>query len=163
MHAKQRDYDICHKCLSLKSSKTDLSVYRSILRSIQREERRRNSMSSLAFIMQETDVKYIIENIFHGISSLSQCDIIKELRLPRWNVQQEWSPWNCICLTLSEARIHVDCTNVEEIYGVKIMKDILSKHSLAKSIFKQLKSMNQSLVETGDWNEIGIKDKTVGI
>lgn len=68
IHSKQKSFDLCRKCASLKSVKTDLSVYRAILRGIQRDERKRGALSSLAFIVQETDIKQIIENIWHGES-----------------------------------------------------------------------------------------------
>lgn len=161
MHSRQKDFDLCRKCSSLKTAKTDLSVYRAILRGIQRDERRRGAMASLAFIIQETDIKHIIENIWHGISILSQCNVTSDLRLPRWNIAEDWSPWNCICLTDTEARIHVICSDLQTIYGAKIMKECLSKHSLAKSTFKHLKKMDQSFVETGDWLECGVNDKVV--
>lgn len=94
MHSKQKSFDLCRKCAGISyKSKTDLSVYRSVLRGIQRDERKRGAFSSFAFIIQETDVKHIVENIWHGISMISQCKT--NLRLPRWNVNDEWSPWNC--------------------------------------------------------------------
>lgn len=161
MHSRQKDYDLCRKCSSLKTAKTDLSVYRAILRGIQRDEHRRGALTSLAFIIQETDIKYIIENIWHGISILSQCGVTSDLRLPRWNIDEEWAPWNCICLTDTEARIHVVCTDLRTIYGEKIINDLPSKQSLAKSTFKHLKKMDQSFADNGDWLECGIKDKTV--
>lgn len=161
MHSRQKDYDLCRKCSSLKASKTDLSVYRAILRGIQRDERQRGALTSLAFIVQETDIKYIIENIWHGISILSQAST--DLRLPRWNISEEWSPWNCICLTDTESRIHVICTDLNVIYGEKIMNDCLSKNSLAKSTYGHLKKMDESFVETGDWHDCGAKDKVVQI
>jgi len=116
-------------------------------------------MTSFAFIIQETDIKYIIENIWHGISILSQCGVTSDLRLSRWDVTKEWSPWNCICLTDSEARIHARCIDLELIYGEKIMKECLSKHSLARSVYSHLKKIDQSFAEEGgDWLEAG-KDK----
>lgn len=161
MHSRQKDYDLCRKCSSLKTAKTDLSVYRAILRGIQRDERRRGALASLAFIIQETDIKNIIENIWHGISILSQCSVTSDLRLPRWNVKEDWSPWNTICLTDNEARIHIITCDLQTIYGEKIIKECLSKHSLAKSTFKHLKKMDHSFVESGDWSECGVSDKAV--
>lgn len=161
MHSRQRDYDLCRKCSSLKTAKTDLSVYRAILRGIQRDERRRGAFSSLAFIIQETDVKLIIENIWHGISILSQCNVMSDLRLPRWNVNEDWSPWNCICLTDTEARIHIICSDLSTIYGEKIMKECLSKHSLSKSTFNHFRKIEPSFTETGDSLDNRVGDKVV--
>lgn len=153
MQTRQQDHDICRKCLSLKAAKTDLSVYRAILRGVQRDERRRGALSSCAFIIQETDVRYIMENIWHGISILSQCNVTSDLRLPRWDVNKEWSPWNCICLTDTEARIHVACADLSTIYGDKILNDCLTKHSLAKSSFKHLKKIDRNFADTSGWTE----------
>lgn len=153
MQTRQQDHDICRKCLSLKAAKTDLSVYRAILRSVQRDERRRGALSSCAFIIQETDVRYIIENIWHGISILSQCNVTSDLRLPRWDVNREWSPWNSICLTDTESRIHVACADLSTIYGAKILNDCKSKHSLAKSSFKHLRKIDRSFADTNEWTD----------
>lgn len=51
-----------------------------MLRSIRRDERKRGALLSYAFIVQEEDIKELIENIWHGHSILSQCPIRKELR-----------------------------------------------------------------------------------
>lgn len=72
-------------------------------------------------------------------------------RLPRYDVNQVWTPWNCICLTDTETRIHVACSDLKTIYGEKIIKDCLSKHSLAKSGFKHLKKIDKNFMEMSDW------------
>lgn len=150
MHSKQKSFDLCRKCAGLKSVKTDLSVYRAILRGIQRDEKKRGALSSLAFIVQETDIKHIIENIWHGISILSQCNITADLRLPRWNMTEEWSPWNCVCLTSSEARIHINCIDMKQvrgIYGVKIIAECQARSNLGKSLYRHLKKGDHTFVD----------------
>jgi hypothetical protein len=163
MHSRQKSFDLCRKCASLKTSKTDLSVYRSILRGIQRDERKRGAFSSFAFILNETDIKSIFDFIWHGISLLSQSNMTSDLRLPRWNVDEEWSPWNCICLTDSEAKIHVNIKfcDLPHVYGEKIIAECRSKHSLAKSTFRHLKKIDQSIVESDDWHNYGKNNKFV--
>jgi hypothetical protein len=135
--------EVCKKCAKLRTSKTDLSIYSAILRTIMREERKRLSFSSIAFIIQETDIKHIIESIWHGISILSQIDC--SLRLPRWNIREEWSPWNCICLTDAESKVHVQCDDLSLIYGEKIMAECRARQSLAKSIYGHLKKIEKDL------------------
>lgn len=156
MHSKHKTYDLCQTCAGLQSSKTDLSVYRAILRVIQRDERKRGALSSIAFIIQETDIKNIIENIWHGMSILSQCT--DNLRLCRWNINEEWSPWNCICLTETEAKIHVKCLDLEAVYGEKVIAECRARHSLAKSSYKQLKKIDAAFI---DWEIAGIKDRAI--
>lgn len=161
IHSKQKSFDLCRKCASLKSVKTDLSVYKAILRGIQRDERKRGALSSFAFIVQETDIKQIIENIWHGISILSQCNITADLRLPRWDINEEWSPWNCLCLTSAESKIHVsmEIEQIKQIYGEKIIVECQAKSNLARSTFKHLKKADNTFDESCRWYEGGIKDK----
>lgn len=51
-----------------------------MLRTIRRDEKKNNAISSYAFIVQEEDVREIIETIWHGHSILSQCNERKTLR-----------------------------------------------------------------------------------
>lgn len=153
VHSKQKSYNLCRKCANMKAAKSvDLSVYQAILRTIMRDERKRGALSSFAFVIQATDIKHIIENIWHGMSILSQCSIVSDLRLPRWNINEEWSPWNCICLTDSEAQVHrhTKCTDLEAIYGAKIISECRTRHSLAKSTYSHLKKIDKSLGEEDD-------------
>lgn len=58
----------------------DITIYRSMLRSIRREERKYAALCSYAFIVQEEDIREIVESIWHGHSILSQYDIRCELK-----------------------------------------------------------------------------------
>lgn len=51
-----------------------------ILRTIQREERRRRCNGSFAFVMQMEDIRYLMVNVWHTHSILSKVDDIKRLR-----------------------------------------------------------------------------------
>lgn len=55
-------------------------MYTAILRSVQREERKKKCNGSFAFIMQVDDVRHIVEQIWHGHSVLSKCDDLSKLR-----------------------------------------------------------------------------------
>lgn len=70
---------ICRKCDKYYKN-SDVFAYRAILRNIRRDERKRNSISSTAFIMQDDDVKTIIDHIWHRHSILSQENDLKVLR-----------------------------------------------------------------------------------
>lgn len=80
LHTRQAGVNVCLTCTLLKVPPVDVSLYRAILRSIQRDERKRASLASYAFIVQEEDIREIVEVIWHGHSILSQCDIRKELQ-----------------------------------------------------------------------------------
>ncbi|KAG4075901.1 hypothetical protein HA402_003727 [Bradysia odoriphaga] len=143
LYVRQNELDICKACNMMKKvSSIDDSIYRSILRAIRRDEQLRCAKSSYAFIIQEEDVREIIENIWHGHSILSQCDVRKQLRLPRWDVAKEWSPWNCILLTDDEARAHARITDLRSIYGEALMKNIRNKHHIGMVNFSKLRDMN---------------------
>lgn len=47
---------------------------------MQRDERKRNAISSCAFIVQDEDVRVIMDQIWHGHSVLSQNNDLKVLR-----------------------------------------------------------------------------------
>lgn len=140
---------------------------------------RRGSLASYAFVIQEDDIRHILENIWHGHSILSQNEIktylrlIKILssivphtngsfyllcRLPRLTVGDDWAPWNCICLTETEARAHVKI-NYMNVYEKHILDDIHSKNVLARAAFKQLKEVDQGYVASADWFNVGFKNK----
>lgn len=100
---------------------------------------------------------------FLGISILSQCNITSDLRLPRYDINEEWSPWNCVCLTSAESKIHInlDIEQILEIYGDKIIVECRAKSNLARSIFKHLKKSDQTFGENCKWFDAGINDKVV--
>lgn len=70
----------CKMCDAGKTPAINVSIYRAMLRSIRREERKRNALSSCAFIISEEDLAKIVEHIWHCRSILSQSDDIQRLR-----------------------------------------------------------------------------------
>lgn len=134
----------------------DIAIYRSILRSIRRDEKKRGALASYAFIIQDNDIKHIVERIWHGHSAISNETNRAELRLVRWDIRSDWSPWNCICLTESEARAHLRIVHLDRYYEASIFKEITNKHALSKHTFKQLRDIDQVFVESGTWWKVGL-------
>ncbi|XP_055850185.1 IQ and ubiquitin-like domain-containing protein [Episyrphus balteatus] len=161
LRTRQNAVDTCQLCFSLKTAVADNTVYKAILRSIQREERKHRSLASYAFILQEDDVRFIVDKIWHRHSFLSKENDINYLRLPRWIKSDDWSPWNCICLTETEARNHNTLKDLRTVYDEKMMLDITNRHMLAKNAFKKLQDVENDFVESGQWWEVGIKNKVV--
>lgn len=153
--------NVCKLCADLKVTVIDNSVYRAILRAIRREERKRGALASYAFIIQEADIRFIIENIWHGHSILSQNSHRPDLRLPRWKIGDDWSPWNCICLTENEARAHVKIKYLDKVYEENLMIDIQNKNILARSAFKRLAAVDNDFVQSGDWWDVGLDGKEI--
>lgn len=50
-----------------------------------------------------------------GQSALSAERDLFELAVVRWDQSVEWSPWNCVVLTHSEADYHCQLGSVEEV------------------------------------------------
>ena len=67
-------------------------------------------------LSQESDLRYLIENIWAGQSALSAEKDLFELTMVRWDVHQPWLPWNCILLTKEEARAHVELEDPEMVW-----------------------------------------------
>uniref|UniRef100_A0A1I8M3B5 IQ motif and ubiquitin-like domain-containing protein n=1 Tax=Musca domestica TaxID=7370 RepID=A0A1I8M3B5_MUSDO len=156
IRTRQFQVDTCKKCYYLKVASTENVVYTAILRSIQRDERKKHCSSSLAFIMQVDDIRHIVDQIWHGHSVLSKCNILSRLRLPRWNKSEEWSPWNCICLTDTEARNHSRVEDLESVYDLKTRLEVANRHMLAKNAFHNLASVSVEFTETGQWWNVGL-------
>lgn len=82
-------------------------------------------------------------------------------RLPRWEKKDDWSPWNCVCLTEAEARAHDELETLNGVYHEATVQDIQSKHLLAKSAFKKLLDVDDDLVKPGHWWRVGIDEKAL--
>lgn len=132
----------------------DMTPYKFILRAVQRDERRRKCWGSLAFVLQEKDVFYIVEKLWHSHSAISECSDITELRLCRWHVDQDWSPWNCFLVTVQEMKAHLKLENPEQVYDEELLQKIRTKHNLAKATFEQLLSVNRRFTQAGDWQGV---------
>ncbi|XP_038104266.1 IQ and ubiquitin-like domain-containing protein [Culex quinquefasciatus] len=156
LDTRQTSASICERCTDLQGPAVDIAIYRSILRSIRRDEKKRGALASYAFIIQDNDIKHIVERIWHGHSAISNETNRAELRLVRWDIRSDWSPWNCICLTESEARAHLRIVHLDRYYEASIFKEITNKHALSKHTFKQLRDIDQVFVESGTWWKVGL-------
>lgn len=67
----------------------------------------------------------MLKNIWDSHSALSEESDIYTLTFVRWNRREEFSPWNCILLTLQEATAHMKVDDLEGVISL-----ILSIHSL---------------------------------
>ncbi|XP_022905834.1 IQ motif and ubiquitin-like domain-containing protein [Onthophagus taurus] len=136
----------------------DIAPYRFILRWIRREERLKCSSSSVAFIMQERDIEYIINRIWHSHSAVNECNDIYELRLCRFFKEEDWAPWNCILLTKDEVKQHLNIRTLDKVYDNELLCNVYNKHVLAKKYFAKALQLDNYYQEIGKvdtrWNEI---------
>jgi len=63
----------------------------------------------------------VIENFWDGQSVLSGGKDLENVALVRWDVNEEWSPWNCILLTKSEAAIHVEIEDISKVESGRLL------------------------------------------
>lgn len=142
---------ICTSCRSAHGKARTAQDYRHILRAIRRDEQHRGCFSSCAFVMSLEDTAFLVSNIWHGRSILSQNEDLKSLRLIRWDLGQDWAPWNCVLLTSSEARLH---ERGHEQYAEHLIQDVQSKHVLARVHFAQLDAVDHRIRDTGVWTNV---------
>lgn len=76
--------------------------------------------------------------------------------LPRWNRAEEWSPWNCVCLTEEEARCHERILDLEKVYDRKLILEVGNRHKLARSTFRTMAAVAVEFTESGRWWKVGM-------
>ncbi|XP_043791083.1 IQ and ubiquitin-like domain-containing protein [Apis laboriosa] len=118
-----------------------------LLNTVRSEERKRESTSAIAFIMQKHDMYHLVNNIWHGHSAISENSDLFLLRIVRYNMNEEWSPWNCILLTQEEAAVHSRIENLADIYSKSLIERVLLAHQLAKNQFKYLRQFEKDFRE----------------
>ncbi len=69
--------------------------------------------------VQESDLRYLVENVWGSISALSASEDLYDLELVRWERDREWSPWNCCLLTKDEASAHEKLKDLTEASSLK--------------------------------------------
>ncbi|XP_060528984.1 IQ and ubiquitin-like domain-containing protein [Cylas formicarius] len=151
IHARLEKLKTCTNCKWLNKAEEpwiDLSPHKFILKQIRNYERLHHGTSSVVFILQDRDIHFIINYIWHNHSALSECNDIYELRLVRWKKDIEWSPWNCILLTVEESKVHLRILNLDEVYEQEFISHIFNKHALAKQHFPHLLTYNHYLLDS---------------
>ena len=99
----------CRACRDLDNqarARQDWTTYRVMLKNLRHTEEGQRDQSHIIFLMQEADLRYLVENIWGGQSALSANKDLYELRMVRWHPKLPWAPWNCVLLTQDEAASH---------------------------------------------------------
>ncbi|XP_070559447.1 IQ motif and ubiquitin-like domain-containing protein [Ptychodera flava] len=138
----------CRACAKLDNDgriRQDYSHYRFLLKNLRKAEEAFGDDSRIAFLLQEVDMRYLVENIWASQSALSAWDDLYDLVLVRWDKTEEWSPWNCILLTKDEAAAHLKLEEVEESYGRVFCHKIRSKQTLSRNYFSRLPGMAEHM------------------
>jgi hypothetical protein len=126
-------------------TRQDFTHFSYMLKNVCREEEAFGDQSKIAFLMQEKDIRYLVEKIWDSQSILSAWNDLYELVLVRWNRHEEWSPWNCILLTKDEAASHEKIDSLEAAYGIDFLNRVRHKHTMAKTYFFRLPVMAEHM------------------
>lgn len=97
----------------------------------------------LLYVIQEPGIYHLVCNIWHGRSIVSEVDDIFRLRLVRFNVHEEWAPWNCILLTEEESEAHYFIEDLPSVYSKILLDRISLAHEIAKTHFEELSKFEQ--------------------
>lgn len=141
----------CKKCSKLDNNarlRHDFTKIRNILQHLRRSEEDQNDGSKIAFIIQDADLRYLIEKIWNSQSALSGVDDLYDLVFVRWNKYEHWSPWNCLLLTKEEASAHIKLEGVAEAYGRIFVGKIHHRHVVAKQYFSKLTKIANNMTKT---------------
>ncbi|KAJ1570122.1 hypothetical protein HK096_008493 [Nowakowskiella sp. JEL0078] len=113
------------------------------------------SEETAMMLLQESDMRYIVDIIWNHQSAISASHNIDELVLTRWDPRLDLSPWNCILLTRTEAVTHdragggmaaISGTSAfNKIYSEEFVAKIHQKHIAARQHFAQLPAMERHL------------------
>ncbi|CAD1474648.1 unnamed protein product [Heterotrigona itama] len=129
----------CNYCLYVRARAAPRLVYqpyRALLRDVRRREARAHCYTSLAFVIDAKIVYHLVNDIWHGKSAVSENDDLEELRLARFRNGEEWSPWNCLLLTATEASFHRKILDPDKFYGPMILQKFRTKNLQAKLRFE---------------------------
>lgn len=84
------------------------------------------------------DFHYLVNDIWHGRSIVSGNTDPYVLRMVRFNVDEQWSPWNCILLTEEEAAVHSRTRPpLDIVYSPDLLRRIRVAHLTAKKRFQR--------------------------
>ncbi|XP_045544064.1 IQ and ubiquitin-like domain-containing protein [Salmo salar] len=134
----------CRSCSELDNEarrREDFSHYKTILRRLRKTEAQRNKEAKITYLLQEQDLRYLVDVVWGAQSALSAWSDMHDLVMVRWDCQWEWSPWNCILLTKEEAAAHIKMENIEKAYGVVFIRNVKHKHTVAKKYFSKIPVM----------------------
>jgi len=93
------------------TTRLDNTQYRRILQGVQVAEKQYGDLSQCVFLMTVADIRYLIDTVWGLKSVLSEEPELFLLDMVRWDVTQEWSPWNCMLLSKEEAEAHAQLAN----------------------------------------------------
>ncbi|XP_062858594.1 IQ and ubiquitin-like domain-containing protein isoform X4 [Trichomycterus rosablanca] len=139
---------LCCRCKELDGEarqREDFSHYKTILKRLCKDEAEYNPDTKIPYLLQEPDLRYLVDVVWRAQSAQSACDDLLDLLMVRWDKHCDWSPWNCILLTKDEAAAHLKVEDIDKAYGMMFIRNIKYKHTLARKYFSQIPVMAEYL------------------
>ncbi|XP_016840280.1 uncharacterized protein LOC100677955 isoform X1 [Nasonia vitripennis] len=134
----------CVDCAALRTRRTEATahcaeIYERMLKELRRSEASRpDGASSLAFAMGPKSIGYLVNDIWHGRSAISECQDLEQLRLVRLEPSLAWSPWNTLLTTRREARMHEALAREDDAYDVELRRKFRRMNLQARLYFEAL-------------------------
>lgn len=116
-----------------------------MLKNLRKAEEAFNDNSRICYLVQESDIRFLVDRIWKSQSALSAWDDMYDLVLIRWDRTDEWSPWNTVLLTKDEARSHNRLSDIEDGYESTFLQRVYHQHTVAKNYFIRLPAMSDYL------------------
>jgi len=89
-------------------------------------------------VLQEKDLRYLVDTIWGGKSVISGKSGISKLTLCRWDKKQVLTPWNLMLVTESERKSHSEFQKSGMQYTDDFLRMIHGRHGLARTYFSKL-------------------------
>lgn len=100
----------------------------------------------MAFAVSPKMIGYLVKEIWHGRSAISDCDDLDRLRLVRLDPDEAWTPWNTLLATRREVRMHEalgkEC--IQEAYGAELLKKFRMMNLQARLYFQRISKNENS-------------------
>lgn len=135
----------CHHLYVIANKFEDHSKYTAMLEFLRQEELRYCTLSPVPFLINENTVHYLVFNIWGSQSAISNSSDIIQLRLARWIIHLDWTPWNNIVLTEEEYESHIQVKNVHSIYSPAFIRKVELRNKRARMYFENLYKMEYQM------------------
>ena len=144
----------CKSCTTkenIATTRKDDAAYTHMVKTMQANEQTKHERSGIPkdqhytalSLMQESDIRHLVDVIWCRQSAISSSKNIEELILTRWDPRCELSPWNCILLTKAEAATHDKQGDPVDLYSDEFKSNVSRKHLVARQYFSQLPAIER--------------------
>ncbi|GFS50639.1 IQ and ubiquitin-like domain-containing protein [Nephila pilipes] len=131
----------CKKCLNIENEawiRKDLELYKRILKLLISEEEKMPTKSGIIYILQPSDIEHLVDKIWKHQSCIGGSKNDLGLELTRFDMDKNWTPWNCLLVTRQETAVLSKIPNSETKYDKRFKKNVFQKHAEARRYFSTI-------------------------